>query len=134
MLDISNETKNNLGKILQAEENIIAAYVFGSRIKGTAGKKSDLDLALVVKDESLVSYGALYLQINNLFPSLEVDVRIVSINSSPLFLFQILKNGICIYKKEESERVKFEVSVLKNYYDGEHLRGIYNHYLKKTLN
>jgi len=134
MMDIANEIKNNLGKMLLAEENVIAAYVFGSQITGTAGKKSDLDLALVVKNETMIGYGDLYLEINKLFPDMEVDVRIVSLDSSPLFLFQILKNGICIYKKEESMRINFEVSVMKNYYDGEHLRGIYNHYLKKSLN
>ena len=133
MKDITNDTKSNLVKILQADKNIIAAYIFGSQISGTAGKKSDLDLALVVKDESAVNYGEIYFQINQLFADLEADVRIVSINSSPLFLFQILKTGICVYKIEEKERINFEVSVLKNYYDGEHLRNIYNYYLKNSL-
>ena len=50
-----------------------------------------------------------------------------------LFLYQIVKNGVCVYEKEPYERIKFESQALSLYYDNEHLRNIYHSYLQRSF-
>ena len=63
------------------------------------------------------------------FPK-DLDLSVVDKNSSPLFLFQIVSTGQCIYQSSEKEKVSFEAFTLGNYYDTAHLRKIYYSYLK----
>lgn len=120
-------------KIFKKMPTVVAVYYYGSRIKGYDTKDSDLDIAVIVQDPRDINYEDLYLQLTNLLTDVEVDLRIVTINSSPTYLFQILKSGKTIYQRSLQDRVKFETKVLQDFYDGEHLRRIYDLYLKQSF-
>lgn len=132
-MNISKEKIGQLEKIFIKQQNVVAAYVYGSRIKGYANVKSDLDLAIVVDDVDRINYQDLYLKINQIFSKLEIDLRIVTSSSSPIYLLQILKSGKCIYQRDELEKVNFETKALKDFYDSQHIRDIYDHYLKQSF-
>lgn len=129
---INHESLNNLAQLLKSYPAVLAGYLYGSRITGHASAKSDLDLALVVDDTECVNYEEAYLKISQIFPQFEIDLRIITQDSSPTYLFQVL-NGKRVYERSGLKRIKFEVKALHTYYDTQHIRDIYNLYLKKSL-
>lgn len=117
-------------QLLSKEPKIQLAYVLGSVVSGRVRADSDFDLAVIVDDKSKIDYFKIRSLVFPIkFPK-DLDLSVVDKSSSPLFLFQIVSKGECIYQKSEQERVSFEVFVLKNYYDTAHMRKIYYSYLK----
>lgn len=115
---------------LSKEPKIKLAYVLGSVVSGDAKNGSDFDLAIVVDHKGKIDINFVYNLISHIkFPK-DLDLSIVDKNSSPIFLYQIISTGKCVYQKSEEERVSFEANVLKNYYDTAHIRKIYYSYLK----
>lgn len=120
-------------KALKKEQRILACYIFGSYVKGTFNKDSDFDIAIVA-DKKLITDDAAYELLKDIpFPK-DPDISIVDKTSSPIFLFQIIKSGTRIYAKDENRANAFEAYVLRHYYDTQHLRNIYNYYLKEKFN
>lgn len=112
---------------------ILVGYCFGSTVSGYASRESDLDLAFVVKDKTKITPKELHHVLGTVhFPN-DVDISVVDKNSSPLFLFEIVKNGQRIYTKDPAIAESFEAYVLRTYYDTEHLRTIYFNYLKEKF-
>ncbi len=106
------------------------AYALGSVVKGREKDDSDFDLVVVVEDKDRADYNAVYKLVSGLSFPKDLDLSVVDKKSSPLFLFQIVSTGKCVFKISEEEKVLFEAYVLKNYYDNAHLRNIYYSYLK----
>lgn len=109
------------------------AYILGSAVSGRARKESDFDLAIVVDDRSKIEYNHIYQLICQISFPKDLDLSIVDKSSSPLFLFQIISTGKCVYQKSNQEKINFEAFVLKNYYDTAHLRKIYHSYLREKF-
>lgn len=118
---------------LKNEPKVKLAYVLGSSVKGRAKKDSDFDLAVVLEHKDETEYGRLYNLLSKTNLPKDLDLSLVDKNSSPLFLFQIVDTGVCVYQKSEQERVSFEAFVLRNYYDNAHIRNIYYSYLKQKF-
>ena len=130
---LSKNTINKIQKILTGKSDAIAAYLFGSQATGFAGKESDLDIAIAVKDKrSLNELDFLKLFQDIHFPG-NLDLSVIDNTSSPIFLFEIICHGKRIYKKNEDEATSFEAEVLRSYYNTRHLRDIYRLYLKENL-
>ena len=132
-MNISKDKLGQLRNMFKKQQNVVAVYVYGSRLKGYSTAKSDLDLAVVVDDVDKINYQSLYLKINQLFKKIEIDLRIVTAKSSPTYLFQVLKSGQCVYQRDEIEKVQFETKALKDFYDSQHLRDIYDRYLRQAF-
>lgn len=128
-MDLDSGKLEALQKIFRKMPQVSVVYLYGSRMKGYAAKASDLDIAVVVDNIEGINYGDLILQVNQVFPELETDVRIITYNTMPTFLFQVIRDGKVIYQKSEAERVRFETKSLREYYDGQRLRDIYDKYL-----
>lgn len=128
------ETFSRLENLFKSYPQIIAAYFYGSQVGGYASSKSDLDVAVVVEDFSAANYGNLYLEASQVIKDKEIDLRVVTRETSPTFIFQMIRNGRCIYQRNNLEKVQFEVKALGEYYDGEHTRRIYDNYLKSYFN
>ena len=127
---IDDKLISQINASLSKEPGIKLAYVLGSVISGRAKTESDFDLAVVADNADKIGYKYIYSLISDInFPK-DLDLSIVDKNSSPLFLFQIISTGQCIYQKSEKDKIAFEADTLKNYYDTAHLRKIYYSYLK----
>lgn len=124
---------SDIQKALKKEPRILSAYVFGSYAKGIYNKESDFDIAIVVANKKLITEDAAYELLKDIpFPK-DPDISIVDKTSSPIFLFQIIKSGARIYARDENRANAFEAYVLRYYYDTQHLRNIYNYYLKEKF-
>jgi len=112
----------NIIKILEGESDVLFAFLFGSYAKGTHDDKSDIDIAVYLKDESILERVPLYpfrlaIKIEReLDKKRTVDVRILN-GSTLRFRSQVLKYGKLLYSKDEKKRIEFETSSLLQYYD-----------------
>lgn len=112
----------NIAKILEKEPCILFAYLFGSYATGTQDEKSDVDIAIYLKDESILEKDPLYpsrLAImieKELVNKKTVDLRIIN-GSTLRFQNQVLKFGKLLFSRDEKRRIEFEVSSLLQYLD-----------------
>lgn len=112
--------KEEIKEVLKGHEEILVAYLYGSTVKGYEGKRSDIDVGLLLKED---------FEAEALYPARiareikekcglnqEVDVRIL--NKRPhRFLHQVIRGGEVILSTDERERVRFETSVIDEYID-----------------
>ena len=116
------EIENIFRKIFLQNEEILAAYLYGSFLFND--NYEDIDIGLLIQDnfKSNVMYEAnlagrleqIFKDTYNVFKP--IDVRILN-GKSLRFLFSMLKNSKIIYSKNDLERVKFETKIMKEYLD-----------------
>ena len=112
----------NIIKVLETESDILFAYLFGSYAKGTYDEKSDLDLAIYLKDENILESDPLYpsrvaIKIERaLSDKKKIDLRVLN-GSTLVFRSQVLRYGKLLHSKNEKKRIEFETSSLSAYYD-----------------
>jgi len=98
--------KRELREILAADENVLFAYLFGSYADGTFTERSDIDIAVYLKDHSFDAQIALHHRVEK---ALHKDVDLVCLNEvrNIYLLENILNSGIVV--KDHEERDFFEV-------------------------
>ncbi|RLJ02560.1 MAG: nucleotidyltransferase domain-containing protein [Candidatus Aenigmatarchaeota archaeon] len=108
-----------LEDIFKKRAEILFAYLYGSAARGEAGKGSDIDIGVFVKNdfkpepfyEVKISE-----EVENLTGLKNVEV--VVLNGKPLrFLNQVLRHGKLLFSRDERARVLFETYVTKAYID-----------------
>lgn len=122
--------KNKLRKALKDRPGLLAAYVIGSFASANVGQESDFDLAVAVDNKNKTTADDIYKLIQPVSFPKDLDLSVVDLSSSPLFLYQIVSKGEKLDVGQEKQAVDFESRVLDNYYDTEHLRKIYYSSLK----
>jgi predicted nucleotidyltransferase len=120
---------------LAKKPEIKLAYLIGSAARGSLRADSDLDIVLVVDSDYLekVDFGSLYLTLSRTVNHPNLDLRMAALKKTdPLFLFNVI-GGELLYSRDEKERVNFEAKTMIYYYDTQHLRNIFHHYLNQRL-
>ena len=132
---ISKAQKHKFQRFIKRNfREVIAIYLYGSRVKGYANSKSDTDAAVVVEDKNKVKDTLDFMnQIASHLKVREPDVRVVDKDSSSAFLFQVIKEGKLLYERTREERENFEVQVLLSFFDTSRIRQIYREYLYKQI-
>ena len=109
-------------KVLENEPEVLFGYLFGSYAKGTQDEKSDIDIAVYLKDEIILERDPLYpsrlaIKIEKtLDTGKTADVRVLN-GSTLRFRSQVLRYGKLLHSKDEKKRIEFETSSLLQYYD-----------------
>lgn len=120
----------NIIELLEKEHDVLFAYLFGSYAKGTQHKKSDIDIAIYLKDVSLLKKDPLYpsrlaIKIEKALGKKLVDVRVLN-DSTLRFRNQVIRYGKLLCSKDEKKRIGFETSSLASYYDFKPLLEMYD--------
>lgn len=106
-------------RILNLHSSVEFAYLFGSRLKATANKRSDWDIAVFFKKEpkKFTHWATFYLEAE-ISSKIGEEVQIVSLNNldSPILLFHII-NGVVLIDKNTKKRILFEARTLSKYHD-----------------
>lgn len=111
-----------ISKVLEKEPDIVFAYLFGSYAKGIQDEKSDIDIAIYLKDEKLLEKDPLYpsriaIKIERgLAGKKTLDVRVLN-GSTLRFKNQVLRHGKLLFSRDEKKRIEFETSSLDQYFD-----------------
>ncbi len=128
------ELQNQLNQIFKSNKKVLAVYLFGSQAGEYAVADSDLDLAIFVNKKDEFSKREFVKKlIKEIKIPYELDLSIIDYKSPPIFLFEIIKNGDCIYSKTAELRPTIEGKIMHIYYDTQHLRDIYSQYLDKSF-
>jgi hypothetical protein len=125
--------REKIAKILKKEGNILFAYLFGSYARKEARKESDVDIAVFLKDPSIVENDPkfeikLALKIERIIKR-QVDIRVIN-DKSLTFTNQVLKHGKLLFSTDEKERINFETKMFGLYSD---FRYFINEYNKKRF-
>ena len=111
---------------------ILAVYLYGSQITGNKNKDSDYDLAIFVENKNQVNYRDFLSKIIEDFRYPEkLHLNFVDLTqSSPLHLYQIIKNGRLIYERNPGLHIQIESLILQLYFDDQYRNAIYYQKLK----
>lgn len=93
-------------------------YLFGSHAKGQSSQRSDVDIALLLKEPILNSLQT-KLDLLDLFQNLvgeEVDITLLNTAGSVL-KYQVVKNGQLLFERSPGDHKKFQISAWKEYFD-----------------
>ncbi len=108
---------------LEELREVRLAYLFGSRAGGANRPHSDLDIAVLVDDPLAADAGAINRTIRRLaarlggeIPSEALDI--VLLNTAPALLrHRVLRDGVLLYARNETERVRFALGTMREYQD-----------------
>lgn len=113
-----NEITARLERILTADPDVILAYLFGSMARNDSSRTSDIDVAVVVKEDCALTGKKLQLLLD-VSRGLDLDdVDLVMLNKAPLTLkARAVRDGIVLVEKEPFFRHAFESLVMRKYFD-----------------
>jgi len=128
---------SRIGQVLAEEESIVLCYAFGSYPRGEATPLSDLDLGLVVSEETPVNqYTELVFRltskIGGLVENIEADIRILN-GAPPELRYSAVAKGVMILCKNERARIRFETDAVTEYLDFKPALDTYYRYLHRRL-
>ena len=104
---------------VEGEEQVAAAYLFGSHARGEASSNSDLDLAILFArspESTLKGIGQRLASQLEIELGKEVDLIVLNKASAEL-VHKILKEGYLLIDRDPSLRVSFEVKKRNEYFD-----------------
>jgi predicted nucleotidyltransferase len=141
-MSIMSCLESDSGELFANESALVIAYLFGSQARGDTGPLSDVDVAVLVKDEispqeTLALRLRLMEAIGRALGLERVDV--VVLNEAPYLLqHRVIRDGKVLYSRDELARVQYEFRVLRDYldyryYEDRHLRAIQDRILKEGL-
>lgn len=118
-MDIREKTKQ-LKKIFQQYQEIKLVYLFGSYASGGEKKISDVDLAIYIKEKTSIKKKkdivlSLIFHLEKVFQR-PVDLTIIDFSLSPIFLYQVIKEGKVVYEIEPY-RLIVETKIFNLYFD-----------------
>ncbi len=126
-----------LASALSVKPEITFAYLFGSAAKGTAGNKSDVDIAVFL-DPSIElneeGFGYVSVLTEELSALLGTRVDVVILNSAKIVLkFQVLKSGLLLHTKSNEARRTFHERTIREYLDFKPALKVQREYMHKRL-
>ena len=111
-----NDITAKIKAFASGNDNIAAAYLFGSAATGRMRRHSDVDIALMSKvDVGGFEKAAMETALSNLIGR-DVDVVIFH-QADALMQHQILKYGQMLYEKDRDERIRQETFARRRYLD-----------------
>ena len=111
---------NILKEVLEKDEDILFAYLYGSRVYRSTHFESDVDIAVYLKPSEVKEYIKKEKELTSTMITKlhtdRIDLRIL--NVSPFLLqYNIIKEGIPILIRDEAERVDFETRVMNRFFE-----------------
>ncbi len=100
-------------------QDIACVYLFGSEARGTARDDSDVDIAVLYTTNPPSTLEGLGLELEgDLEQYLSRPVDLVVLNRAPVDLVhRVLRDGILVFERDASARIRFEVKARNEYFD-----------------
>lgn len=127
---------SNLAAYLAEQEDVAAAYLFGSLAVGRANRLSDVDVAVLLA-AGLAAEAAVERQLElsvalNAFANCEVQVTLLNI-ASPQLAYQVVRDGRLLVQRDPQARIAFEVRAMKQYFDLQPMLAAYDQALARRI-
>ena len=120
----SEESKTALLKILtevlEKDEEVLFAYLYGSYAYGSVSPGSDIDVAVYLKPSDMKNFIKKEQELTSTLATKvhndRIDLRIL--NGSPFLLqYSVIKEGIPFFVRDARERVDFETRVMERFFE-----------------
>ena len=114
-----------IARRLRDEPMVHAAWLFGSRARGTERPDSDIDVAVLIDDARAATPARLKDAIWHLGPVLARDVPseridLVILNGAPALLrHRVIRDGVLLTSRSAADRVRFVRRTIRDYQDFE---------------
>ena len=107
------------GILVGRSEQLVAAYLFGSRARGTATDRSDVDVAVLYAAAPGPGLAGLSLDLEaDIERALGLPVQVVVLNSAPVDLVhRVLRDGRLLLDRDPGRRIRFEVKARNEFFD-----------------
>lgn len=107
-----------LADTLRGESRVVAAWLFGSRARGTARPDSDVDVAVLL-DRAPEGFEDQPWELEaRLAERVGLSVQLVVVNRAPADLVRrVLRDGVLLVDRDRAARLRFEVAARNAYYD-----------------
>lgn len=111
---------NVLKEVLEKDEDVLFAYLYGSRVYCSTHLESDVDIAIYLKPSDMKGFIEKDKKLTSILITElhtdKIDLRIL--NVSPFLLqYKIIKEGIPIVIRDELGRVDFEIRVMNRFFE-----------------
>ncbi len=111
---LDNKMQIQIVNLLREKVSPDLIYIFGSTVKGTSHKNSDLDIAFLPGSD--INEYEIFILAQELAEKVNIDVDLVNLKkASTVFQAQIIATGSIIYCSDEQIRMNFEMNALKMY-------------------
>lgn len=113
--------------VATAPDEVLAVYLYGSRARGDASPRSDVDLGVLLRESSPGILGGVGPDLEGeIERAVALPVEVVVMNTAPSDLIhRILRDGILLLDRDRGARVRFEVQSRNEYFDLEPIRRLY---------
>ena len=117
---MSATVPDRLRRYLAADSHgAIAAYLFGSEARGTAGPRSDVDVGVLFGAAPAPTLNAQPMELeDDLRAELGRPVQVIVLDTaSPDLIHRVLRDGLLVLDRDPAERIRFEVRARNEYFD-----------------
>ncbi|MGD9092707.1 MAG: nucleotidyltransferase domain-containing protein [Anaerolineales bacterium] len=121
---------------LKGQPEIVLAFLFGSVARREENKMSDVDIAILLQP-GIEQETQLELQIKfltELDQIIRQEVQVVLLNdTTPIFAYQVIRDGLLLYERNQAEKVDFAVLAMKRYFDVKPMLAFFNQALTQRI-
>jgi uncharacterized protein len=112
-------TESALAAVLEADERVVAAYLFGSEARGTARATSDVDIAVLFADDPPRTLQGLPVDLQERLQQASLrTVDLLVLNTAPPdIVHRVLRDGRLLVDRMPAARIRFEVRARNEYFD-----------------
>jgi predicted nucleotidyltransferase len=126
----------DIASYLGEQQDVIAAYLFGSVARHQASASSDVDIAILftsglVPLDMVERQLQLMVALDN-YADREVQITVLN-TAPPLLVYQVIREGILVYERDQLKRISFEVHGLKIYFDLKPMFELYTQALLRQI-
>ncbi len=102
-------------------EEIVAAYLFGSTVKGVTTSLSDIDIAVLTRNSDKISGASLklrlYADLCRALKRNDIDLVLLNLSGNLILNDEIVRHGEVLYSIDNEAREEFELNLLHRYID-----------------
>lgn len=127
-------TEDALRGRLEGESDVLVAYLFGSEARGTSGPLSDVDVAILLRDDG--DLHGRHLELIEVVATVVGSERadVVLLNEAPVTLgYRVLRDNHLLYCRDERARIRHWVTTVDRYLDMEPMRRIFAEGLRHRI-
>lgn len=128
---------HKISDYLKGEKVVLLSYIYGSFIKQKYLQDIDIGMFCNPGDYKILSPDFSFSLSNELEYKLKpyrIEIDLKLLNEMPAwFRFKVLKNGLCIYRRDELTRVRYEKETIREYLDLKPIMEFYDSILLKRI-
>lgn len=113
--------KDAIRGVIAGRSEIIAVYLYGSFVEGVENILSDIDFAMILREPLVRSAFDIRMEFlvefARIFPEREIDVQVLTHETSLPFLQEVLRDRILLVVNDEEYSADFESGATQNILD-----------------